>query len=410
MFLSVSHPELLPHLKALDYGLMPIFHCGESRYHLIVKTTKEMILTARVKEEFKIYLLGDEAGLAYHLGLVTAFFDDPDEPLTILSPQFAGDDLLKGIICLLSQTEFDIYFFDELNRELMGVSAQNADAGRFQAEMAAATFVPYDRAGAPAVLQRLIARFSIRTPEDDAKAFRITFGERLYPDNLLFMNLCDDAYQFQGSRQSLAITILEREEPGLFQERDIAVILGRLFDKQCIYLNPVRNDTGKELTDIMIITDTVMIFIQAKDSPNTEAALHRNIDRKRATIRSHIGKACKQLRGALSYAVKTGAVVIRTTCGVVDLPTRNRQLVGLVLVQEMFDDDYAGCSHLVLEVVRSLKLPAILLGYSDLHVMTQHLQTSSAFINGLHDMFDIAMEKNEFPKPVCFDPPPRHPT
>lgn len=408
MLLSIRHPELLPHLKTLDYGLMPIFHSGENRYCLIVKTVKEAIFTAKMNRGFRIYLLDDEFGPATHLGLVAAFFDDPDEPLTIQSPQFAGDELLKDIGILLSQSEFDIYFFDELNRELMGVRGQNADAARCQAEMAAATFTPYDRASAPTVLRRLIARFSIRSPEDDATAFRITFGEYLYPDNLLFMNLCNDAYQFQGSGQSPAITILERERPGPFQERDIAVMLGRVFGKHCIYLNPIRDDTGKELTDIMIITDTVMMFIQAKDSPNTEAALRRSIERKRATIRSHINKACKQLRGALSYAGKTGAVVIRTTGGLVELPIGDRQLVGLVLMQEIFDDDYASCSHPVLEVVRALELPAILLGYSALHVMTQNLRTPTRFINGLHDMFDVALENNEFPKPVYFAQPTQY--
>lgn len=75
-----------------------------------MKVSKEIILTARLNGEFKVYLLGDEAGPASHLGLVTAFFDDPDEPLTIKSPQFAGDDLLKDLTSLLSQSEFDIYF------------------------------------------------------------------------------------------------------------------------------------------------------------------------------------------------------------------------------------------------------------------------------------------------------------
>jgi hypothetical protein len=330
MLLSIDHPELLPRLKTLGYGLHPVFHSGEKRYFLVVKATKEIILTARLKGEFKVYLLGDEAGPASHLGLITAFFDDSDEPLTIKSPQFADDDLLKDLTGLLSQPEFDIYFFDEHDRELMGVRGRNADAARLRAEMAAATFAPYDRAGFPAVLRRLEDRFSVRDAEDDTKAFTITLGERLYPDDFIFIDGRDDVYQFQGAHQSVAATSLEREEPGPFQERDIAVMLGRVFDGRCIYLNPVRDDTGKELTDVMVVTDTIMIFIQAKDSPNTEAALRRSIERKRAAIRSHIDKACKQLRGALRYAEETGAVVIRTAKGSATLPVGDRQLLGLL--------------------------------------------------------------------------------
>ena len=83
MLLSIEHPELLPHLKTLGYGLQPVRHRATGRYSLVVKVTKEMILTARLNGEFKVYLLGNDQGPPSHLGLITAFFDDPDEPLTI---------------------------------------------------------------------------------------------------------------------------------------------------------------------------------------------------------------------------------------------------------------------------------------------------------------------------------------
>jgi hypothetical protein len=407
MLLSIDHPELLPHLKTLSYGLQPVFHRGEERYFLVVKVTKEMILTARLNGEFKIYLLDDEAGPESHLGLITAFFDDPDEPLTIKSPQFADDDLLKDLTGLLSQPEFDIYFFDEHDRELMGVRGHNAHAGRFRAEMAAATFPPFDHASFPAFLRRLEHRFSVRDAEDDTKALTITLGERLYPDDFIFVDGRDAVYQFQDADRIVAATSLEREQPGPFQERDIAVMLGRVFDGQCIYLNPIRDDTGKELTDVMVVTEAVMMLVQAKDSPNTEAALRRNIRRKRAAIRSHIDKACKQLRGALSYAEKTGAVVIRTPEGFAALPVGDRLLLGLVVVREMFDDDYAACSVPVLNVSQAVQLPAVLTDYSGLHIMAQRLLTPIRFMNGLCKMFEIAIERNEFPKPAYFGPPPR---
>lgn len=111
MFLSIEHPELLPHLKTLGYGLQPVFHRGRGKHFLVLKVTKEMILTARLNREFKVYLLGDDQGPTSHLGFITAFFDDPDEPLAIKSPQFAGDDLLKDLSSLLSQSEFEVYFF-----------------------------------------------------------------------------------------------------------------------------------------------------------------------------------------------------------------------------------------------------------------------------------------------------------
>lgn len=406
MLLTIEHPELLPHLKTLGYGLQPVFHRGLGRHFLVVKVTKEMILTARLNREFKVYLLGDDQSLTSHLGFITAFFDDPDEPLTIKSPQFRDDDLLKDLTSLLSQPEFEVYFFDEHDREMMGVRAKNADAARFQAEMEHATFAPYTRQEFPAILRRLEHRFSIRDVDDDANAFTINLGEKLYPDDFVLIDGRDEVYQFHGSDQSLAATSLEREEPGPFQERDIAVMLGRVFDGECIFLNPVRDDSGKELTDILVYSDEIMIFIQAKDSPNTEAALRRSVTRKRSAIRAHIEKASKQLKGAIGYAKKNCAVVIRTAEGIATLPIEDRQMLGLVVVREMFEDDYAACSAPVLEIVQALKQAAVLLDYSGLHIMAQNLRTPTRFINGLSAMFEMAIEKGEFPKPAWFGPPP----
>ena len=213
----------------------------------MLKLNKEMILTARANREFKVYLLGDDKGPASHLGFITAFFDDPDEPLTIKSPQFADDDLLKDLTRLLSQPEFEVYFFDEHDREMMGVRATNVDAARFQAEIKRATFAPYVRGDFPQILRRLEHRFSVRDGEDDTRAFAIHLGEKLYPDDIMFIDGRDEVYQFNGAIRSVAATSLEREEPGPFQERDIAVMLGRVFDGGSIFEpHPRRHRQGTD--------------------------------------------------------------------------------------------------------------------------------------------------------------------
>jgi len=57
-------------------------------------------------------------------------------------------------------------------------------------------------------------------------------------------------------------------------------------------------------------------------------------------------------------------------------------------------------------IVQALKLPAVLLDYSGLHIMAQNLRTPTRFINGLGQMFEIAIERDEFPKPAWNGPPP----
>jgi hypothetical protein len=286
----------------------------------------------------------------------------------------------------------------------MGVRAHNADAARFSVEMRTATFADYVWEDLPQILQRLERRFSDRKVEDDVEAFTISLGERLYPDNIIFIDGRDEFYQFQEAQKSIATTSLEREKPGVFQERDIAVMLGRIFDRKCIYLNPMREDTGKELTDILIVTDTLLLFIQAKDSPNTEASLQRTMNRKRAATLAHVEKAACQLRGALSYAATSEDMSIRTLDVSARVPVGSRQMLGLVVVREMFGGDYDACSEPIFEVMHALRIPAVLLDYSGLHIMAQNLRTPTKFVNGLAAMFEAAMKNQRFPKPLSFGP------
>lgn len=90
---------------------------------------------------------------------------------------------------------------------------------------------------------------------------------------------------------------------------------------------------------------------------NTKDMLQRSIDRKRQTIRGHIKKATDQMRGALTYARGHKGVTILLDEKPVTIQLEKRQLVGLVMVKEFFDDDYPECSVPVLSLVRELDLP-----------------------------------------------------
>src|SRR5690349_21732219 len=113
--LSIHYPHLMSHLQLFRYGLMPIVTPEGERF-LIIKATKEGILAAREKNGFRVYLLSENP--EQFLGLVTAFFDDHDQPLTVMTALFDGDEMTGDIETVLSQPEFKVYFVDEQNREL----------------------------------------------------------------------------------------------------------------------------------------------------------------------------------------------------------------------------------------------------------------------------------------------------
>lgn len=288
---------------------------------------------------------------------------------------------------VLSQPQFKLYFFDEHDRELMGLWARHTEVERFRREIGAATFASFDMKTFGDLANRLHRRFSVRDETDDRAAFTLSFEDRLYPDD------------------QAMLAELVREDPGPPQERDIAVMIGRAFPPDAIYLNPFRADTGKELTDVLIITDKVMLLIEAKDSPNTAVSLDRSLDRKRLTIQKQIVKAAKQLKGGLTYAKEADGVVIVTDDGPKTVPLEGRQLLGLVVIREMFDHDQQANSDPVLALVDEIQLPLMLIDYPGLHAITTNLRTPARFLGALHDLFDMALEHGRFPRSVWSGPP-----
>ncbi len=78
----------------------------------------------------------------------------------------------------------------------------------------------------------------------------------------------------------LRLTASNARSPALIKSGTSRVCFARAFAADCVFLNPIRDDTGKELADVMCITDDIILVVQAKDSPNTERALRRSIERK----------------------------------------------------------------------------------------------------------------------------------
>lgn len=403
--LSIEQPSIVPNLRQIRYGLMPVFFEPAGTGAFVLKLPKEAILTAQLNNEVKVYLLSDGQGPASHLGMVTAFFDDEDEPLMIATTLFEDDDLLPDVVSVLSQPEFVLYFFDEHDREWMSVQAINSDVDRCRREFATATFASFSMATYADLANRLNERFRVRDEDDDRSAFTLTLGERLYPDDIVIIDMRPEAHQFRESQSRPAIAQLVREDPGPPHERDIAVMFGRAFPAENIYLNPFRADTAKELTDVLVITDQVMLFVEAKDSPNTAASLGRSIMRKRQTIQKQIQKATKQLLGGLSYAKDHDGVMVQTADGRATVPLNGRQLLGLVVVREMFDHDQLANSKPVFDLVDKLQLPVMLIDYAGLHMVSLNLRTPERFIDALHNLFDAAKEHGRFPRSVWNGPP-----
>jgi hypothetical protein len=396
--ISIRFPSVLHTVRQLPYGLCPLWIEPDGRFALIVKAPKEVILTAQLRQEIKIYLVPGTESDHKLLGLITCFFDDYDEPLCITSPLFEGDAMLEDVRLLLCQDGFDVHMFDGNDRELFAARASVLDGERLRTAFDGGGFPELDIDRVPALLKAMGMWFGQRTPADDAESVTVCFTEHLMPPDIAIIDLSGGDHDFRDIGHGLVIDSLERQDPGPLQERDIAALLRRVFGRDAVFLNPLRADTGKELTDILVVTSDVILLVQAKDSPNTEAALNRSIVRKRSTIRSHIEKGARQLQGALQF-VMSGEAKIRRSDGVATIEIGARALRGALVVRELFEDDYKASSAPVLKVIQQTQVPCVLLDYAGMLAMASNLSTSEELINGFDRLHGVAMQHGEFPKP-----------
>ena len=360
----------------LDFksGLLPAREAGSSRMILIAKTMREIAATARLRKFFRFYLVPLRAGDVDTLSLVSAFFDDDDEPLVVRTPLF-NDELLHDFLQVLSSESFDIYFFDEHNRMLIGFRAENPDAARFRRFVDTIRFVPSTLEFARQFDDEMIRWFGTRSTAEDDASLRIDLLEMLTPDNLREQN---------------------QDPPGNLNERDIEMGLHRAFSNDRVYRNPVRANDGREFVDVLVATEDTVLLIQAKDSPVTDASLDRTIDRRIATAKKHLKKAATQLKGSINHLRSGSSIEVITDEQLWELSMSGREVFGLVIVKELFDSERPKCSRLVLSVSEETDVPCLLLDYMEFQELTYSQPTEKSLVRTLKQMFAAAREHGWF--------------
>ena len=373
--LTVTHPELADEIADYPGGLLPIRGRGDSRMILVVKTAREMAQTARLRRGFRFYLVPVHAGEVATYGLVTAFFDDNDEPLIIRTPLF-DEEITQDFLLLLSSDIFYVHFFDEHNRELLGFRAENPNAHRFRLFSNAVRFVSPTLQRAGQVLDEMQLWFGTRSASDDTAACTIHLRERMFPDNLAE----------------------HVDNPGESNEPDIATSLRRSFRGDHVFTNPIRADNGREFVDVLVETGKTLLLIQAKDSPSTESALTRKITRKMNIAAKHLKKATRQLKGSINHLRSGDPIDIITDGKSRSVSMSGRDVFGLVIVNELFDPERPACSSPVLDAFNDTGIPCLLLDHSDFQQLTFFRTSEESFVGTLWEIFSVACEHGMFPR------------
>ncbi|WP_419949024.1 chlororespiratory reduction 6 domain-containing protein [Candidatus Palauibacter sp.] len=306
---------------------------------------------------------------------MTAFFDDLEEPLVLRTP-LSNDEFTRDLLQVLSEPSFDIHIFDEHDRELLGFRANNRNFAHLRSLLNTAQFPTVTVDLACQFDDQLRTWFGDRSPTDDASACTITLHEELFPPN----------------------PILWRPNPGDLSEQDIAGVMQRPFSRDHVYLNPTRADNAREFVDVLVATDKTLLLVQAKDSPNTEAALTRTIHRKQATAVQHIKKASAQLRGSIRHLQSADLIEIVASGERLKLSALDREVFGLVIVRELFDPERPVYSSLFFGVLDDTDIPCLLLDYAELLELAFFRPSEDGFVDALWRVFTVACEQGVFPR------------
>jgi hypothetical protein len=397
MYLSIMLPNALPCVAMLTGGLWVVGN--QDNPILVIKASKEIILTARENRELKLYLATCEADGQYGLTLLSAFFDDPVSPLLITTPLVAADPLTEALKTL--PDEFKICFFDEHNRELLSCKAY-ADLAQFRSQLASHPLLGKEHA--KQMLDQGEAWFATSTAEDDMRATSVLLGEDLFPSDYVITDMTRQG--FQGS-PGFSTTQLERPEPGALQEMDIIFLLQRAYSAERIVHGPLKIADGEELVDVLVIGDEVTLLLQAKDSPNTAATLGTKLERKRRKAINQLSAGLSQLRGALATIRREGNPKLRLVSGEkVDVELSTKPLVGIVIVRELFTDSYEEYGAIIFDFMDKYQIPALVFDYSQLEVMTRHCPSESELLSAFHQIFVCARDQGIYPRLRFPDRPP----
>jgi hypothetical protein len=392
--LTVLYPSIIQELASLEAGLWPII-LPDGAPILLVKSNKEALLAAKIAKSLRLYFVPSTRSDSSVLGVITAFSDDADEPLTLTSPLFDADVFGADLITVLSAPYFALHFFDEHNRELLGYQVSNREGDRVCDLAQRLRFAPFSFELAKAFHDLMKQWFGERTAEDDEQAFQFEFGEALVPEDLFVI---DATVKDHRGVRTITHTTLDRAEPGKYQEEDIALLLRRVFPPQSVFLNPARTDDGREFVDVLVATPHRIYLLQAKDSPNTAEVLARPLQRKRSTVIHQTERACRQMRGSINYASLRNHIAITINGIEHGILTDGRSLQGIIVVKEMFPDEHPLYTAPALRIAEETGVPTIVIDYAQLHSLTLHVYDEAAFDRGVLQIYETGLITGGFPR------------
>ncbi|WP_060206833.1 hypothetical protein [Burkholderia cepacia] len=395
--LSFESPAMYEVVQSMAAGLCTGRGRHDGIYRLAIKAPKEFLLAAKMNGGFKIYVLPLIVDGQNTIGLTSAFFDDEDEPLCIRTPLFDEPLSYDLRAVILSEKAF-VHLFDDNDRELLGYEVAIRCSDATKARLLSANFPPFDLDHAREASEQLQSMFGLRTEKEDAEAAEVSFLRPLFPEDRVLIDMRPDLHAFHGSQPFSATQLVREIQPGMYQELDIIRLLHRIFSPEQIYYSPKRPEDKKELVDILVLTSTRALFLQAKDSEHTEAILRNPLGRKRKVALSSLTKAVDQVKGAVRWARMKNPSTVLVGGAEVTVDLTGHDVYGMTVVKELFTDQYKEYSEIVLPAAKAMGVPCVPMDYSEFIDFAHHAGDEDFFFGVLDTLANKATEIGECPR------------
>jgi hypothetical protein len=394
--LTLLHPEILAEVLRYSGGIQAFFINEDSVPTFVLKSLHQYLLTAKMNGGFKIYVVPLDVSGRRTMGLMTAFFEDDENPLTIWTT-LLNEPATAGLVNALLHEELKIHMFDEHDRELLGYSAKVSMSPEVREVIESAVFYNTSEINAAQLYAAGADWFAKRSSQDDDQAISIILKNSLFSEDLVITDMISGRYDFHGGK-GFAQARLVKEEPGLFQEIDIILLLQRVFRPEEIYHAPKRIYDGEEIADVLVITDDICLIVQAKDSPNTEKMLRNTLDRKRKKALKQLKEGAAQVSGAVGYLERVQPLKMMIDGRELEVDLADRNIISLIIVRELFDDSYEEYGQNLFKLLEQIGFPCIALDYPELYRYTWHCRNSREFVEAYFGVFEFARKNGRFPR------------
>ncbi|WDJ46369.1 hypothetical protein JH286_16155 [Xanthomonas campestris pv. campestris] len=394
--LTILHPQLYQQILSYPIGIMAAPDPEGGNPFLIVKATKEFLLAAKISGFIKVYVCPAELGGRDTLALVFAFYDDEDEPLIIRTP-LVDDVESRHLLATLTSPLVNVHFFDEHGREFLVYEAELDLPKVTRARLDGLRLLESDFIQAQNMLHGVAHWFGLRTSQDDEEALTVRLVHNPFGESLAIQDSRYPLHQHHGGK-GYSTSMLEREEPGTFQEEDIIKCLTMCFHQSQIYHSPLRTTDREEICDVLVVTDDRLLIIQAKDSPNIERIAKQKLSRKQTNAMTAFKKAVGQVRGAHSY-IKAGKGTLRHILNGEEhsIDIGQRELFAITIIKEVFERESEEYAKVLNALMVERGIPCYVISYGMFYELCYRVHNPDKFFRFSEEMVESIKHLQDLP-------------